>query len=154
MILGFGRFLVSRAKDILTQDEFEPSRRLCDLGPYDHLARLIRLCIVHFKRNVKKLQHHVSPEVLQAMYSLATSQPLGNFKDVETVIKGGGKKAKGRSNGFIWPQWTDRHSRLVYGQDCRFAFRVAGPVSAQKQDSSRAMACRSINNKWYRTNTS
>lgn len=49
-------------------DFHEPHRRLHDLGPYDHLHRVFRLCEVHIFRNIKK---SLVPEtVKQKMRSL------------------------------------------------------------------------------------
>ncbi|EJD54157.1 hypothetical protein AURDEDRAFT_157410 [Auricularia subglabra TFB-10046 SS5] len=40
---GFGLALVDVAQGMVEFDEFEPEKRLCDLTPYDHLARIYSL---------------------------------------------------------------------------------------------------------------
>ncbi|KAK7022633.1 hypothetical protein R3P38DRAFT_3196030 [Favolaschia claudopus] len=49
-------------------DLHEPHRLLSDLGPYEHLHRVFRLCEVHGKRNIRKCA--VSDEVRNLMRSL------------------------------------------------------------------------------------
>ncbi|KAG2742423.1 hypothetical protein P692DRAFT_20821992 [Suillus brevipes Sb2] len=64
------------SKNIKTPCIYKPHRKLCDLTPYDHLRRFYRLCVVHFKRNLRPLQSQVSKE------------------RTLSVIRGGGQKAE------------------------------------------------------------
>ncbi|KZV94541.1 hypothetical protein EXIGLDRAFT_748607 [Exidia glandulosa HHB12029] len=90
---GLGLFLVEIARELLMPDPYEPEKRLCDLTAYDHLARILRLCIVHFKRNILKLKGHVAEPVLAAMFSLASTEPHADFEGAKDIIRRGGKKA-------------------------------------------------------------
>lgn len=74
---------------------YEPTCRLCDLDPCDHLRRIYRLCTVHFQRNLHKLRSSVSPGVYNAMQSIACTEPHPDFDNTLKVIQSGGKKAKG-----------------------------------------------------------
>lgn len=74
---------------------YEPSRHLCDLGPYDHLRWMYQLCAFHFKCNVQKLRTVVSPNVYNAMLSISSFEAHPSFENTLRLIKGGGKKAKG-----------------------------------------------------------
>jgi hypothetical protein len=74
---------------------YEPSRHLCDLGPYDHLRSMYRLCAFHFKCNVRKLQTVVSPNVYNAMLCISSFEAHPNFESTLQLISKGGKKAKG-----------------------------------------------------------
>lgn len=62
--------------------------------PYNHLARILWLCIVHFKQNIKKLEGKVPPEIITAMYSLASSEPLADFDGTLQLIQRSGQDAK------------------------------------------------------------
>ncbi|KAG2045848.1 hypothetical protein BDR06DRAFT_985730 [Suillus hirtellus] len=92
--LGLGMFCSELSKNIKTPCIYEPHRKLCDLTPYDHLHRFYRLCIVHFKRNLRLLQSQVSKEVYNAMLSLSSSDAHPNFQRMLNVIRGGGRKAE------------------------------------------------------------
>lgn len=74
-----------------------PSKRWCDLTPYEHLKHIFRLCYVHFWRNVKELKPVVPRDVLSAMYSLASSQQHADIERALNAIRNGGEKAKGKS---------------------------------------------------------
>ncbi|KAK7053091.1 hypothetical protein VNI00_004412 [Paramarasmius palmivorus] len=50
-------------------DLHQPTKLLTELGPYDHLKRLIRVCVAHFYRNIQET--HCAPDVQTAMKSLA-----------------------------------------------------------------------------------
>ncbi|KAJ7019408.1 hypothetical protein C8F04DRAFT_335710 [Mycena alexandri] len=52
----------------LKSDLHEPHRNIQDLSPYEHLARLYRICVIHDFRNIKKCA--VSEEVRWLMRSL------------------------------------------------------------------------------------
>lgn len=75
---------------------YEPSRSLRDLGPYDHLRRFFRLCVVHFKRNIHELRAYITDEVRLAMLSLASSTPHPDIEGAIKIIKKGGPKARGK----------------------------------------------------------
>ncbi|EJD44696.1 hypothetical protein AURDEDRAFT_125039 [Auricularia subglabra TFB-10046 SS5] len=92
---GFGLALQDVAAEMTAPDPYEPWKRLCDLTAYDHLARIYRICLVHYQRNVKKLEAYVSPDVLSALYSLASTEPHKDFDGAKEVIRAGGKKAAG-----------------------------------------------------------
>ncbi|KAK7047447.1 hypothetical protein VNI00_006678 [Paramarasmius palmivorus] len=66
---GLGMHLQSIAQTLPGYDLYEPQRKLSDLGPYEHLHRLFRVCNVHFARNIRKCP--VSRRVRNAMSSLA-----------------------------------------------------------------------------------
>lgn len=91
--VGLGELLVELALGLLVPDPHEPSTLLCALGPYDHLARFFRLCVVHFKRNVKKLQGKVTAEVYNAMWTLAGTERHTDFEAACTLIRAGGRDA-------------------------------------------------------------
>lgn len=93
--LGLGRFCVALCRGNQMPCRYEPSRRLCDLGPYDHLRRMYRLCAFHFKRNVQKLRTVVSPNVYNAMLCISSFEAHPNFETTLQLIRKGGKKAKG-----------------------------------------------------------
>ncbi|KZV98486.1 hypothetical protein EXIGLDRAFT_832155 [Exidia glandulosa HHB12029] len=95
--LGLGLLMVELAQSITAPDVCEPQKRLCDLTAYEHLARFFRLCLVHFKRNIQKLQLSgdiTDPNVLSAMYSLASTEPHADFSGALATIRAGGKKAR------------------------------------------------------------
>lgn len=93
-MVGLGMFCSELSKNIKTPCIYEPHRKLCDLTPYDHLRRFYRLCVVHFKRNLRPLQSQVSKEVYNAMLSLSSSDAHPNFQRTLSVIRGGGRKAE------------------------------------------------------------
>jgi hypothetical protein len=69
---------------------------LRELTPYDHLRRFYRLCTVHFKRKIHEIRTAIeTPEALDAMYSLVSSQPLPDFSRTMKIIESGGPKARG-----------------------------------------------------------
>ncbi|KZV93882.1 hypothetical protein EXIGLDRAFT_767640 [Exidia glandulosa HHB12029] len=91
--LGLARFLEEVAREILQRDKMEPDKRLCDLTPYEHLARIFRICTVHYKRNVKKLKGKVSDEVYNAMWNLAGTETHTDFDAACALIRAGGVDA-------------------------------------------------------------
>ncbi|KAG2125773.1 uncharacterized protein EDB93DRAFT_1243973 [Suillus bovinus] len=107
--LRLGLFCSELSKNIKTPCIYEPHRKLCDLTPYDHLRRFYRLCIVHFKRNLRPLQSQVLKEVYNAMLSLSSSDAHPNFQRTLSVIRGGGRKAEAwlkdklQTNKFAFP---------------------------------------------------
>ncbi|KAG8927110.1 hypothetical protein FRC02_008453 [Tulasnella sp. 418] len=100
--LGLGQFLVEVAQRHINETDANISPGLCVLGPYEHLAQCLRLCIVHFFRNLKKLEGKVTKEAYRAMQSLASAEPVKNFEETKRTILSGGKKA------IDW--WNDKES--------------------------------------------
>lgn len=94
---GWGLYLARISKQVTRQDDFEVFRRVCDLGPYDHLRRILRLCVTHFRRNIKKLgDKGLSAEVLQMMHSLASAQVLQDYAQRIEAIQAGGDLANSK----------------------------------------------------------
>lgn len=90
---GLGKFCQWLSRDVHKACFDEENRKLSELDPYEHLKRFFRLCIVHYKRNIRALRNHVSHEVYTAMLSLATSEPLPDLNKVLEIIRAGGDKA-------------------------------------------------------------
>lgn len=90
-------FCASLCATKTTQCTYEPSHQLCELDSYDHFRWIYQLCVVHFQRNLHKLQNSVSQGVYNAMLSIACSKPHPDFKNTLRIIQSGGKKAKGMS---------------------------------------------------------
>lgn len=67
-ITGIGEFLQAISPPNKA-DLYEAPRLLSELGPYEHLERILRICIAHYGRNIKKTK--VSQDVKNAMFSLA-----------------------------------------------------------------------------------
>jgi hypothetical protein len=88
-------YCVQLSQSVTMPCPYEPHRRLCDLGPYDHLRRFYRLCVAHYKRNVHALRTHVSDKVYAAMLSLATSEQHPDIQKTLSIIRSGGPKASG-----------------------------------------------------------
>ncbi|KAG1887408.1 uncharacterized protein F5891DRAFT_967475 [Suillus fuscotomentosus] len=91
--LGLGMYCMQLSRSLTMPCPYESQRRLCDLGPYDHLRRFYRLCVAHYKRNVHGLYTHVSDKVYTAMLSLATSEPHPDIQKTLDIIRNGGPKA-------------------------------------------------------------
>ncbi|KAJ3869996.1 hypothetical protein EV359DRAFT_28895 [Lentinula novae-zelandiae] len=64
---GIGEYLQAVAP-YQKYDLYEPTKLLSELGPYEHLRRILRLCFAHYARNIQKSV--VSQEVKDAMFSL------------------------------------------------------------------------------------
>ncbi|KJA22509.1 hypothetical protein HYPSUDRAFT_215715 [Hypholoma sublateritium FD-334 SS-4] len=92
--LGLGMFCQSLCIDNEEFDQYEPTKKMKLLNPYDHLRRFFRLCLVHFTRNVRELQAAISEDVRQAMLSLASSEPHQDLEGAYARISAGGKKAR------------------------------------------------------------
>ncbi|KAJ7877230.1 hypothetical protein B0H14DRAFT_3130239 [Mycena olivaceomarginata] len=68
-LLGLGLHLQKIVSNVpLKPDLHQPERKIQDLNPYEHLARVFRACIIHDFRNIKKCA--VSEEVRWLMRSL------------------------------------------------------------------------------------
>ncbi|KAJ3927388.1 MAG: hypothetical protein NXY57DRAFT_1106683 [Lentinula lateritia] len=65
---GIGEFLQALAPTGKA-DLYNPQRALSDLGPYEHLERILRLCFAHYARNIQKCQ--VTSDVKDKMFSIA-----------------------------------------------------------------------------------
>ncbi|KAF8122014.1 hypothetical protein EV363DRAFT_1405257 [Boletus edulis] len=92
--LGLGKFCIELCRHNQQLCTYESHRHLQDLDPYDHLRRFFRVCIVHFKRNIRPLKHEVSHSVIEAMYSIASAEPHQDFEATLTRIRRGGAKAR------------------------------------------------------------
>lgn len=79
-------------------DEFEPNIRVRDLTPYQHLARMYRLCGTHHNRGVEAVIKTVPPdrkfEVKEAMQRISSLEPMEDFESIKKTIRSGGDKAK------------------------------------------------------------
>ncbi|KAJ3849270.1 hypothetical protein EV368DRAFT_47649, partial [Lentinula lateritia] len=64
---GIGEYLQAVAP-YQKYDLYEPTKLLSELGPYEHLRRILQLCFAHYARNIQKSV--VSQEVKDAMFSL------------------------------------------------------------------------------------
>lgn len=92
--LGLGLYL----KDIATlvppvADLHEPYRLLQDLDEYEHLRHILRLCRVHFLRNIQ--QCSVPDNVRKKMRSLLCMEHSHWDATIEEIEREGGKAAKG-----------------------------------------------------------
>lgn len=76
-------------------DAHEPWRRISELTPYDHLKRFLRICVVHFLRNIAQLETYLTVEVLHAMRSIATADEHEDLNGTLALIRSGGSKAIG-----------------------------------------------------------
>lgn len=93
--LGLALFIHDISRNITRPDDTEPTKRICDLTVKEIQSRIIRLCVVHFRRNIQKAAAHVEPAVAQAMHQIASSESLDNFEEILDRIRHGGKKALG-----------------------------------------------------------
>lgn len=96
-ILGLGQYCQDICVNRAGYCSIEWNRALHSLSAYEHLARFYRYCFAHFTRNIAGLRGHVSPKVQQAMMSIASAEPLPDFKGTLDLIQKGGKKAAGKS---------------------------------------------------------
>ncbi|KAF7372317.1 hypothetical protein MVEN_00091900 [Mycena venus] len=92
--LGVGLFCQSLCRNSDLFCSLEPSRRLRDLTPLDHLRRFYRFCNTHYKRNVDELRPHTTAAVRKAMLSLASSHEHPDLDGALKLIENGGRKAK------------------------------------------------------------
>lgn len=102
-IVGFGLWLQRQAERTPgVCDRAEPHRLLTDLGPYEHLLRIFRLCTIHFERNIRKISDAdlasskvTAAAVRDAMHSLSSAEPLVDLEGTLGIIREGGKRARG-----------------------------------------------------------
>ncbi|KAJ7619759.1 hypothetical protein B0H17DRAFT_1152123 [Mycena rosella] len=95
---GLGLHLVAVAQKLPADrmDLYETDRPLRSLGPYDHLRRLFRLCVVHYCRNIKTCA--VKEPVRQLMRGLACIQHPDWDVTVNRIRNEGGKAGEAHSN--------------------------------------------------------
>ncbi|KAF8180705.1 hypothetical protein K438DRAFT_2021287 [Mycena galopus ATCC 62051] len=72
----------------------DPTKLLRSLDPYEHLRRFLRLCTVHYKRNIDALKPYTSQKTRNAMLSLSSSQVHPDLEGTFRIIEKGGRKAK------------------------------------------------------------
>ncbi|KIM36354.1 hypothetical protein M413DRAFT_449233 [Hebeloma cylindrosporum] len=90
---GFGLYLKDIAASVPRMAELhEPQRLLQDLDEYEHLRRILRLCRVHFLRNIQ--QCGVSNDVRQKMRSLLCMEHPNWDTTIREIEGEGGKAAK------------------------------------------------------------
>lgn len=91
---GIGLYLQQLAQELPHKyDLHEPDRLLASLGPYDHLGRLFRLCVVHGFRNIKSCA--VSEEVRDLMRSLLCMRHPCWDETIASIQTLGGKAGRG-----------------------------------------------------------
>ena len=90
-------YCVELSQDLQSKCQYEPTRLVQDLNPYDHLQIFFHLCVTHFKRNIQSISQHLSHSVVSAMYSLASAEPQLNMDETPQIIQKEGPKAKGRT---------------------------------------------------------
>ncbi|KAF8574339.1 hypothetical protein K439DRAFT_1420638 [Ramaria rubella] len=103
--LGLGLCCEEICRNMAGYCSIEWSKALHSLTPYEHLARMYRYCFSHFTRNVHGLRAHVSANVRGAMMSIASAEPLPDFKGTLKLIRSGGKKAIGNLFFFNSGNW-------------------------------------------------
>lgn len=118
-----------------------------DLNPYDHLQRFFRVCVVHFKQNIQPLKHALPHNIIEAMYSILSTEPHVNFEATLAKICGGGPKAKGTWYiNFINNQVLNGIS-LAKGKG-NFEVHDTRPLLTPQPYPSMYMEGIPINNKW------
>jgi hypothetical protein len=96
VLSGLGLHLQGLAQSLALSDKrdlHEPYRSLASLGPYDHLRRLVRVCYVHAKRNIRKC--NVSDDVRKLMRSLLCLRHPDWDGTLEKIRREGGKAGTG-----------------------------------------------------------
>lgn len=76
-------------------DLHEIHRPLQTLTDYEHISRLVRLCTVHFFRNIDETG--LGPEIRQKMKSLACVQHKDWDGTIKYIEEHGGKPGKGKN---------------------------------------------------------
>ncbi|KAF8547224.1 hypothetical protein OG21DRAFT_1425240 [Imleria badia] len=90
--IGLGMFCQYLCRGNTLPCQYQPSQRLCDLQPIDHLKRIYRLCTVHCSRNLTQLRHKVSQNAWTAMHNLSSFEPIELARTCQ-IIRSEGKKA-------------------------------------------------------------
>ncbi|KAG1799560.1 hypothetical protein EV424DRAFT_1545973 [Suillus variegatus] len=91
--LGLGMYCVYLCKDSIQACRYDTTALLRDLDPYDHLRRFYRLCLAHYKRNIRSLRGQIPKDVEIAMLTIASAEPHPDLQGTLKKIKKGGKKA-------------------------------------------------------------
>ncbi|KAF8525595.1 hypothetical protein BU17DRAFT_41669, partial [Hysterangium stoloniferum] len=91
--LGLGLYCEEICRGMTGYCAIEHTKALHTLSPYEHLARLYRLCFTHFTRKIGNLKGHVTLPIRAAMMSLYSAEPLPDFEGTLQLIRSGGKKA-------------------------------------------------------------
>jgi hypothetical protein len=82
-MLGLGCYFHHLAQSLNSMDLHQPSIRLRDLTPYDHLDRGGHLCFVHLKQRAHEIYSECTVEEYNAILSLAATEI---HPDVQGVI--------------------------------------------------------------------
>jgi hypothetical protein len=88
-------YCVYLCQDSIQACRYDGTTLLRNLEPYDHLRRFYRLCLAHYKRNIRSLHGQVHKDVEVAMLSIASAEPHPDLQGALKKIKKGGKKAAG-----------------------------------------------------------
>lgn len=89
-----------RARDVHALDPFQPERKISSLDPYEHLKRSLRICVVHFRRGVKKLADRVGLDqaIINVMHSLASPHPINDYDGIIQRIAEAGDEANSKED--------------------------------------------------------
>lgn len=99
-ILGLGLHLQALAQlQPSRYDLHQPHRRLASLTPYEHLHRILRLCDVHAKRNIRSCA--VSEDVRNLMRSLTCMTHHNWDGTIQAIEELGGKAGLGENDLFF-----------------------------------------------------
>lgn len=90
---GLGLYCQEICKESTEVRSVEWRKPLNKVTPREHLMCFYKYCFTHYIRNVAKLRSHVQPNVIAAMMSLASSDPLPDYDQVIATIRNGGEKA-------------------------------------------------------------
>ncbi|KAG2361563.1 hypothetical protein BDR07DRAFT_1485725 [Suillus spraguei] len=91
--LGLGMCCVYLCKDSIQACRYDATALLYDLDPYEHLRRFYRLCLAHYKRNIRGLRGQIPKDVEIATLTIASAEPHPDLQGTLKMIKKGGKKA-------------------------------------------------------------
>lgn len=91
--LGLALYCVYLCKDSIQACRYDTTTLLRNLDPYDHLRRFYRLCLAHYKRNIRSLHGQIPKDVEIAMLTIASAEPHPDLHGTLKKIKKGGKKA-------------------------------------------------------------
>ncbi|KAJ7161781.1 hypothetical protein C8R43DRAFT_947296 [Mycena crocata] len=103
---GLGLYLQQVASKMpMKHDLYQTTRRVQDLGPYEHLHRLFRVCTVHYARLVKECR--TTDAVRWLMRSLVCMEHPDWDRTIEQICELGGKVRKDwvqnkLSGGFVF----------------------------------------------------
>jgi hypothetical protein len=91
---GLGLYLQSVAAKLPRRKDLYEDRYIQDLGPYDHLHRLFRVCVIHFFRLIKTCP--VPENVRTLMRSLVCMEHGDWDGTIKSICDLGGKPAQGK----------------------------------------------------------